>query len=226
MFLLVAGLMTGFFTTLAFLENMPWLFPIWGVFFCLYIVWEQLHNMPLGRLKGNPLNVIKFAIALALHKTVLETPEVSISDKTLRVGQEFTILYQQHFSRPVALTRFTIALVFHEKLFQGAGEDGRVDTAECVVKILERSHEDIPGGLFYDKRSFTIPEDGIPSFTNSLKRSATHSGKWLVRMRIEVAGLPAFMNEYQVFVRPEGASKSPRPLKEGKGWIGPRYKLL
>ena len=224
--LLAAGLLTGFAATAALWGNIIWLFLMFGVFLCLYSVWLDLQNMPQGKIKGNPLKVIKFAFARALHRTVLETPEVSISDKTLRVGQDFIILYQQCFNQPVHLSRFTISLVLRQELTQEGAEGDHVDTAETVVKILERSREDIPSGLFCAQKSFSIPVDGIPNFTIQLKDRATHSGTWLLRTRIEVAGLPAFMNEYGVFVDPKGASKWPPPLEERNREFGFRYKLV
>jgi hypothetical protein len=198
----------------------------WFLLFCAWMcfigVWYQLHQTPQGTLQGESPRIFKFVFGRALHGTVLETPDVLISDKMLRVGQEFTILYQQHFSRPVALTRFTIALVFHEELRQPAGEGDDVDTVERMVNTFDRVHEEIAAGPFYDKRSFTIPED---SFTISLKWSAKHTGKWLVRVQMAPADLPVFMNEYEIFVGPEGASESPRLLHDKGWWSHTRYRF-
>ena len=90
--------------------------------------------MPQGRLKDSPLQVIKFVFACALHRTVLATPEVSISDETLRVGQEFTILYKQCFNQQVHLSRFAIALVFTEELRQLEGDGDHVEPVERIVE--------------------------------------------------------------------------------------------
>ena len=117
-------------------------------------------------------------MGLGAPQNCTRAPEVTISHKTLQVGQEFTILYQQCFNQPVYLSRFTRSQVFREELFQRALEDDHVDTVERMVNTCNRVHEDIPGGLFYDKRSFTIPKDSIPSFMNQLKNQATHPGKW------------------------------------------------
>ena len=220
--LLAAGLLAGFGTTAALFGYDYFLFLNLGAFICPFLLWRRLQDLPQGRLEGNPLQVIKFAFARALHGTVLETPEVSISDKMLGVGQEFTISYQQRFKQPVHLSLFTVALVFREELRQG--DQG--DTIERMVKTYDRVHQEIAGEFFYDQRSFSIPEDGAPSFTNQLKGTGMHSGKWLLRMRMEAAELPAFINEYEVFVGFEGASQVPRLLEKKTRWFGIYYELV
>ena len=212
--LLGTALLTGFAATAALRGNIRWFFVLVGASFCISLLEDLIQLTGKWSLEGGTVQKIKFALS---RSPLFETPEVSISDKTLRVGQEFIIMYQQCFNQPAHLSRFTISLVLRQELTQEANEGDRVDTAESVVKILERSHEDIPSGLFCAQKSFRIPEDGIRSFTNSLKWSAKHTGKWLVRLHMERADLPAFMNEFEIFVGPEGAKKGPRPLND-KGW--------
>lgn len=126
-------------------------------------------------------------------------PEITLSKTNVRVGDSFTLTFENTFQASVDVSAFTVTLNFRESATYQQGTDTRTVTHNEVIQTFEH-----PGGNFqagsrlFESFEMTIPADGM--HTVDVNRNKL---KWLVRVLLTIPNRPDFMEEYELIVLPE-----------------------
>ena len=185
---------------------------IFGIFFV--VVWLGVSSFvawgawQTGELIPTLISSLFVAIGLVLFVGLfwrrlasikVDKPELTISQRELRVGESFTVLYGQRFRRASEVDHIAVELVFRESATYSRGTDTETVRHEEIVA----AHE-IPGGLFEVEEefrqdfSFTIPDGSMHTF------AARHNElKWFVRVHVDLVNWPDLREEYEIHVLPE-----------------------
>jgi hypothetical protein len=129
----------------------------------------------------------------------VDKPELTISQRELRVGESFTVIYAQRFRRASEVDHIAVELVFRESATYSRGTDTETVHHEEIVA----AHE-IPGGLFQVGEefrkdfSFTIPDGGMHTF-----EARRNKLTWFVRVHVDLLSWPDLRKEYEIQVLPE-----------------------
>jgi hypothetical protein len=128
-------------------------------------------------------------------------PEVSISNDTLRVGDEFTVIYQQTFKSATDVKRIAYDFVLRETARYRRGTDTVTVTHENKVDGHEHGVRRFESGeTFNDRRMFRIPREGMHTF-----EAPNNKLNWFLKVHVELEGWPDFQQEYEIKVIPEMA---------------------
>ena len=128
-------------------------------------------------------------------------PEVSISNDTLRVGDEFTVIYQLTFKSVTDVKRIAYDFVLRETARYRRGTDTVTVTHENKVDGHEHGARRFESGeTFNDRRMFRIPREGMHTF-----EAPNNKLNWFLKVHVELEGWPDFQQEYEIKVIPEMA---------------------
>jgi hypothetical protein len=153
----------------------PALFVAIGLFFLVGLLWRRLTGIKVDK------------------------PELTISQRDLRVGETFIVLYAQRFRRASEANHIAVELVFRESATYSRGTDTETVHHEEIVA----AHE-IPGGLFEvgeefrQDFSFVIPDGAMHTFA-----SRRNKLRWFVRVQVDLVSWPDLREEYEIQVLPE-----------------------
>lgn len=129
-------------------------------------------------------------------------PEVSVSSTTLRVGEPFTLTYQQSFKSGADVGRILMQLIFRERATYRRGTDTVTVTHDWLMQQFETPPRRFEAGeTFNDRRTFKIPEDAMHSFAAN-----RNSLQWFIKVTVEMSGWPDFNEEYPITVLAEKAA--------------------
>ena len=124
-------------------------------------------------------------------------PEVSLSTQSPRVGEAVTLSYQQSFRVRTEVKSIAFQLVRRETETHSAGKSTVSNTNDTI-----QQEQKLPGRSFEAGESFQGHYDFQPQGMHTF-HSSWHKVDWLIRARVELAGLPAFAEEYPLQVGPE-----------------------
>jgi hypothetical protein len=124
-------------------------------------------------------------------------PEVTLSTQSPRVGEVVTLSYQQTFRTRTDVKSIEFQLIRRESETHSAGKSTVTNTNDT----LQQEHQ-LPGRSFEAGESFQAQYQFQPQGMHTF-HSVWHKVDWLIRARVELAGLPAFAEDYPLQVGPE-----------------------
>ena len=127
-------------------------------------------------------------------------PEVALSTQAPRVGEVVTLSYQQNFRTATEVKGIRFQLILREKATYRRGTDTVTVTHDNVAQEFQVDGRRFEAGEgFQDRREFRPL--GMHTFNASNNKL-----DWLIHVQVEMAGWPAFVEEYPLQVAPELAS--------------------
>ncbi len=148
------------------------------------------------------LIMLGYAATVYYSRARVGKPDITISNSSLRVGEQFTVNLMHTFKSNVQLESIVVQLVFKETATYQQGTDTRTVTHEDIYENFE-----LPGGEYltgqYIQETFTmkIPPDAM--HTLKVRRNRL---EWFVRVKADIAKLPDYVDEYELAVLPELAA--------------------
>ena len=147
------------------------------------------------------LGLLAFAVWPWIARARVSTPEVSVSNTSLRVGGEFSLTYQQTFKSAIEVKRILFQLIFRETATYQRGTDTVTvhhDNAIQEFEIPGRRFE--AGETFRDQRRLQIPPQAMHTFL-----APRNKLQWMIKAKVEMAGWPDFNEDYPITVLAERA---------------------
>ncbi len=133
------------------------------------------------------------------------SPEATISNDSLRAGENFTFTCQQIFKSGTTVDYILIQLIMKEKATYRRGTNTHTVTHTIVAdefKHLGRSF--YSGEIFYDDRTLQVPADAMHTF-----KARRNTIEWFVKLQIAIPRWPDIEHEYAVTVLPEKIKADP-----------------
>ncbi len=129
----------------------------------------------------------------------VEPPEVKISNDRLRVGEEFTVTYQQAFKKASEVKQASLQLVLRESASYSHGTDRSTVTHDHMKlerQLPVRRYE--AGETMTARLSLTVPDDAMHSLAGHNNRLL-----WFIRIRVGLSGWPDSVEEFPITVLAE-----------------------
>jgi hypothetical protein len=130
-------------------------------------------------------------------------PEVVVPDRSLRVGEEFSVSYRQELKRATEVSRMRFELVLRETArYTTTDENGthtgtkRHDEVAQVFAVAGQRFE--PGQTINENCTFRIPANGMHTFTGNNNRI-----EWYVVACVEMHRWPDYRWEHELTVLPK-----------------------
>lgn len=161
----------------------------------------------IGQLIGGGLFTLAFLLAGLLMLGIggrgllararVTRPEVTLSTQSPRVGEVVTLSYRQTFRTGTDVQGIRFQLILRESATYRRGTDTVTVRYDNLVQeyTLPVRHFDSGEG-FQDQRQFQ--PQGMHTFSVSNNKLA-----WLIHVQVEMAGWPAYTEEYPLQVAPE-----------------------
>lgn len=153
----------------------PGVFVIVGLVMLVGFMWRPLARLRLGR------------------------PHISASQDELRVGEDFTVRYDQQIRTPTHVEMLSVMLVFLERATYQQGTDTRTVKHEEIVDRFDFPGRQFQAGeTFRQICTFKIPSDAMHTF------EAQHNKlQWWIRVVVKISGWADLQEEFMVRVLPE-----------------------
>jgi hypothetical protein len=145
------------------------------------------------------VGLVVWALLPMIASTTIGRPVVVVSSETVRVGEAFTIAYQQTFKRSVNVEHIIIQFVLRETVTYRRGTDVEIVSHDRMMEQFDhlgRRYE--AGQRFDDTRTLRVPDDGMHTFI-----ARRNKVQWFVKAQVKVAGWPDIKEEYEIKVLPE-----------------------
>jgi hypothetical protein len=136
-------------------------------------------------------------VRVLMARSRVTRPEVALSTQTPRVGEVVTLSYQQTFRTATDVQGIRFQLILRERATYRRGTDTvtvRHDNVAQEYQIAGRRFA--AGDGFQDQRQFKV--QGMHSFSASRNELL-----WLIHVQVEMAGWPAYEEEYPLQVSSE-----------------------
>ena len=132
-----------------------------------------------------------------LARARVSRPEVALSTQTPRVGEVVTLTYRQTFRTGTDVQGIRFQLILRERATYRRGTDTVTALHDNIVQEYQLPGRRFDAGQgFQDQRQFQV--QGMHTF------SASHNKlDWLIHVQVEMAGWPAYTEEYPLQVPPE-----------------------
>ena len=180
-----------------FWEALAWVLPgppearltmqLFGLPFVLFGVWMLVRPLWSGLIR-----------TLAVNMNFAE-PTVALSSEPLRVGERFTLCYEQVVKRDVDVSRVLVQLILREWVTYRSGRKNAIATHEVVVLEFDgqpwRYHR---GNVIREERELRIPIDAMHTFMGHNNRL-----EWFVRTRLSTPSWPDAQADFNFRVLPE-----------------------
>jgi hypothetical protein len=147
------------------------------------------------------MGFLGYAATAYYGRVRIGSPQLTISNTNLRVGETFNVNLLHTFQRDVQLEKILIQLLFRETATYQQGTDTRTVTHNDIIENYE-----LPGGQYQAgqmiQQAYTmqIPPDGM--HTVKVRRNQL---QWFVRLEAGIPKLPDYVEEYELAVLPEMA---------------------
>lgn len=129
-------------------------------------------------------------------------PEITLSNSTLRSGENLVISYQHVFKNAAELTQITIQLLLQESATRGSGTDRTTKRHEFLIQEMVVPGRHIEGGeTFYTRQNLEIPSGAMHSF-----KSSDNSLTWMLKIKVDFQGLPDLEEKRPIQIAPQMAS--------------------
>jgi hypothetical protein len=164
------------------------LIPILSVVVCV--------GLPLG---GVGLLMIGAAVRTMLARARVAPPAVAVSTTTPRVGEIFTVDYQQTYRVATNVQLIRMSLILRESATYQRGTDSVTVTHEHFVQTYDLPPRQFSAGeTFQDRRQFQIPPLGMHSFAANRNKL-----NWFLKVTVQISGWPDFEDEFSLVVQPQ-----------------------
>ena len=176
----------------------------WLGFSVLWTVMAWRAGAGLGALFGIPFILIGVAMVIgAFWRTIasvkVAAPLVHVSKDRVRIGENFSVSYEQSFRMPSDVLDSKVELIFRESATYQQGTDTRTDTHEEVIDFFESPAKRFEGGeKSHESGTFKIPIDAMHTFDQRKNKL-----QWFVRVDVDVQDWPDMVEEYEIHVLPE-----------------------
>lgn len=158
--------------------------------------WQWLFGIPFILIGLFLLS--QFVIRLMARARVAR-PDLDISNPSPRIGETFTVHHRQAFKTTAQVERIAVELVFHESATYRRGTDTYTKTHEQIVDYIDHPARHFEAGeTFQDHYQFTIPPDGMHSFSGNNNKLT-----WFIRITVDIANWPTYVEEFPIDVRAE-----------------------
>ena len=175
-----------------------------------YTLANLLSSRVIGGLIGGVLFGLAFFVVGAVMLTIgvrvllararVTRPEVALSTQAPRVGEVVSLSYKQNFKSATDVQGIRFQLLLREKATYRRGTDTVTVTHDNVAQEYQIAGRRFEAGEgFQDQRQFQPL--GMHSFSASNNKL-----DWLIHVQVEMAGWPAFIEEYPLQVSSELAS--------------------
>ncbi len=176
----------------------------WLGFSVLWTVLAWKSGAGTGALFGLPFIIIGIAMIVgAFWRTIarvkIAPPSIHVSKERVRIGENFTVTYEQSFRMPSEVLDSKVELVFRESATYQQGTDTRTDRHEEVIDFFESPVKRFEGGeKSHVSGTFKIPRDAMHTFNQPKNKL-----QWFVRVDVDVQGWPDMREEFEIQVLPE-----------------------
>lgn len=172
-----------------------------------YTLANLLRGSNIGGLIGGSIFGLAFFVVGAVMlvagarvlvaRTRVTPPEVTLSTQTPRVGDVVTLSYRQNFRSSTDVQGIRFQLLLRERATYRRGTDTVTVRHDNVVQEYQLPGRRFNSGEgFQDQRQFQV--QGMHSF-----RANHNELLWLIHVQVEMAGWPAYEEEYPLQVAPE-----------------------
>ena len=152
-------------------------------------------GLPLG-LVG--LFMVGAAVRTMLARARMTPPVVAMSSSTPRVGEIFTVDYQQTFRASTKVQLLRLSLILRESATYRRGTDTVTVTHDHYVQTYDLPSRQFSGGeTMQERRQFQIPPQSMHSFAASRNKL-----NWCLKVLVQVPGWPDFDDEFSLTVQP------------------------
>ncbi len=145
------------------------------------------------------LFILGYAATIYYSRARIGKPDITVSNSTLRVGEQFTVQLLHTFKSNVQIDRLEVQLVFKETATYQQGTDTRTVAHEDIYENYE-----LPAGQYqsgqYIQETYTMQ---IPSDAMHTLKVRRNQLQWFVRVRASIPKLPDYVDEYELSVLPE-----------------------
>jgi hypothetical protein len=136
-------------------------------------------------------------VRVLLARARVTRPDVALSTQAPRVGEVVTLSYKQSFRTATEVQGIRFQLILRELATYRRGTDTVTVTHDNVAQEYQIAGRRFEAGEgFQDQRQFQA--QGMHSFSASSNKL-----NWLIHVQVEMAGWPAFVEEYPLQVAPE-----------------------
>ena len=176
----------------------------WLGFSVLWTVMAWRSGAGFGALFGVPFILIGVAMIVgAFWRTIasvkVASPTVHVSKEMVRMGESFSVTYEQSFRMPSDVLDSKVELIFRESATYQQGTDTRTDTHDEIVDFFESPAKRFERGeKSHESGTFKIPPDAMHSFDQPKNKLL-----WIVRVHVDVKDWPDITEEYEIQVLPE-----------------------
>ena len=176
----------------------------WLGFSVLWTVMAWRSGAGMGALFGVPFILIGIVMIIgAFWRTIasvkIAPPSIHVSKERVRIGENFSVTYEQSFRMPSEVLDSKVELIFRESATYHQGTDTRTDTHEEVIDFFESPAKRFERGeKSRESGTFKIPKDAMHTFNQSKNKL-----QWFVRVDVDVQGWPDMVEEYEIQVLPE-----------------------
>ena len=158
--------------------------------------WQWLFGIPFILIG---LFLLSRVVIRWMSRARVARPELNISNPAPRIGETFSVDYRQAFKTPAQVDRMAVELIFHESATYRRGTDTYTKTHEKIVDYFDHPARHFEAGeTFLDHYQFTIPRDGMHSFSGNNNKLT-----WRIRVTVDISNWPTYVEDFPIDVRAE-----------------------
>jgi len=144
------------------------------------------------------LMIISASVIPWIAELRISKPEVAISKNSVRIGDGFSVSYSQTFRQKADVRGIKVSLVKREQATYSSGSSSTTVAHEEPAAEYEYPAKTYEAGeILSFSRGMEIPQNGMHTF-----RSAHNQIAWLMRVKMDVAGWPDYLEDFEVYVQP------------------------
>ena len=154
------------------------------------------------------LAIVAGAIKMALARSKLHPPQVTLSVQPLRVGEPFSGRFLQQAKGRARIDRVKLQLICRERATYRRGTNTHTATHDAYTEEVSLAESTDANSVqpIEGEFQFQIPDDAMHSFSASRNKI-----QWLVTTTTEVAGWPDYSATFEVSVAARRHQDAARP---------------
>ncbi len=126
-------------------------------------------------------------------------PEVTVSSEAVRPGDSFSFSFRQTFRSAADVKQASLQLLLLETATYRRGTDTYTVKHEEIAQQFEAPPRHFQAGeTIAEQRLLQVPPQGMHTFV-----ATNNKLRWIVRVKMIIAGWPALNEEYEIRVLPE-----------------------
>jgi hypothetical protein len=148
---------------------------------------------------GIGVGMLCWALAPTLRATKLTEPVVRLTPEAIRLGEEFSFVFQQTFKAPLTVDWVKVTFLMRESATYRRGTDTYTDKHENTFATYDLPGREYRAGETLDLTyRFGIPPDAMHTFQGSNNKI-----DYMVKVQVSIARWPDVNEEYAVIVMPD-----------------------